>query len=461
MQALNKQIIRVFIAIALLLPMGAVAQKLTSSVNTYSPYSMYGLGELATPGNVAMRSMGGIGVAMYSQSMVNMLNPAGYGNVARQSFLFNFGIDAGHYRNSQTKYTSASTSEVKTAYNSVNFHDIAFQFPLAKGLGVGFSLSPYSNVGYNMYGDDLSQDVAGNLGRVQYQYYGEGDVTQVKFGVGWRPIKRMSVGVAMLYYWGDIMRHYRAAPENVITGSGIYSSTTGIDTYDVSKFKMQAGIQVHPIMQSRHMLTLGATYDLGGDLTPSMTEYVYVDNVLSSVVRKTEDDALPLRLPQQMSAGVYYQSLSIRAGVDYVYQNWGSQNDNYMESDGVIGIPVTYTDTHTVKAGFEIVPKGSDVRHYYNRMAYRVGFSYGDYYQTFAGSNIRQMSLTAGLGLPVRLFGNSSVDVGFEFGMRNPANEKVISHNKTVGLVKQRYYKVAIGLTLFGEDRWFQRHKFN
>ncbi|MBQ5875360.1 MAG: hypothetical protein IIW60_05765, partial [Alistipes sp.] len=156
--------------------MGAVAQTLTSSVNTYSPYSMYGLGELATPGNVAMRSMGGVGVAMYSQAMVNMLNPAGYGNVARQSFIFNFGIDAGHYRNSQMKYNSTSTSQVKTAYNSVNFHDIAFQFPLAKGLGVGFSLSPYSNVGYKMVGDDLSQDVAGNLGHVQYQYYGEGDV---------------------------------------------------------------------------------------------------------------------------------------------------------------------------------------------------------------------------------------------------------------------------------------------
>ena len=94
-------------------------------------------------------------------------------------------------------------------------------------------------------------------------------------------------------------------------------------------------------------------------------------------------------------------------------------------------------------------------------MAYRIGASYGDYYQTFAGSNIRQLSLTAGVGLPVRLFGNSSVDVGFEFGMRNPANEKILMNNKTIGLVKQRYYKVAIGLTLFGEDRWFQRHKFN
>ena len=461
MQALNKIIIRVFIAVALLLPMGAMAQKLTSSVNTYSPYSMYGLGELATPGNVAMRSMGGVGVAMYSQAMVNMLNPAGYGNVARQSFLFNFGIDAGHYRNAQNKYSSEGVSQIKTAYNSVNFHDIAFQFPLAKGLGLGFSLSPYSNVGYTMYGDDLSQDIAGNLGRVQYQYYGDGDVTQIKFGAGWRPIKRMSIGVAMLYYWGDIRRYYRATPENVITGSGIYSTTTGVDSYEVSKVKMQAGIQVHPIMQSRHMLTLGATYDLGGNLDPTVTKYVYVDNFLSSVVRNVEDKSNPMRLPQQMAFGAYYQSLSIRAGVDYIYQNWGSQNGSFMESDGVLGIPVAYTDTQTIKAGFEIVPKGSDVRHYYNRMAYRVGFSYGDYYQTFAGSAINQMSVTAGVGLPIRLFGNSSVDVGFEFGMRNPKDEKVLMNEKTIGLIKQHYYKVSIGLTLFGEDRWFQRHKFN
>ena len=434
-----------------------------SSVNAYSPYTMYGIGELGTHGNAINRMMGGVGVAWRSTQMASMLNPAGYSAMRRKSFILDVSAEGYFLSNRQNKYdtTGAYLRQAKNAKNTVNLREIAVQMPLAKGLGVGFSLSPYSNVGYNMYGDDLSQDVAGNLGRVQYKYYGEGDVTQVKFGVGWRPIKRMSVGVAMLYYWGDIMRHYRATPENVITGSGIYSSTTGIDTYDVSKFKMQAGIQVHPIMQSRHMLTLGATYDLGGDLTPSMVKYVYVDNVLSSVVRNVEDDALPLRLPQQVSAGAYYQSLSIRAGVDYVYQNWGGQNENYMENDGVIGIPVAYTDTHTVKAGFEIVPKGSDVRHYYNRMAYRVGFSFGDYYQTFAGSNIRQMSVTAGIGLPVRLFGNSSVDIGFEFGMRNPANEKLFVNNKTIGLVKQRYYKIAIGLTLFGEDRWFQRHKFN
>ena len=58
----------------LLLPFMAVAQ--TSSVNAYSPYSMYGPGELLTPGSAQMRSMGGVGIGLRSQGQPNVQNPA-------------------------------------------------------------------------------------------------------------------------------------------------------------------------------------------------------------------------------------------------------------------------------------------------------------------------------------------------------------------------------------------------
>ncbi len=458
MQNFSKQIFKAIIAVAMLLPLGATAQGMMSSINTYSPYSMYGLGELATPGNVATRSMGGVGVAMLSTHAINMLNPAGYANMNRKSFIFNFGIDAGHYRNSQNKYSTGSVSEVKTAYNSANIHEIAFQMPLAKNVGFGFSLTPYSNVGYNMYSNDLSSDIIGNVGRVQYRYYGDGDITEVKVGAGWRPFTKLSIGAAARYYWGNITRNYKTIPADIITGSGTYSNTTGIDTYDVSNVKFQFGIQWHAIMNSNRALSFGATYDLGGDLNPDMTQYVYVDNFLTSVVRD-QTDALPLRLPQQVAAGVFYQTSKIRAGVDYVYQNWGSENTDYIEGNGK-GVRVAYTDTHTIKAGFEIRPRPTDVSNYLNRISYRVGLRYGDYYQTFAYTNIKQYAVTAGFGLPLQLFGNSSVDIGFEWGMRDPQNEKINLNGKEVGLVKQNYYKLAIGLSLFGND-WFRRRQFN
>ena len=73
---------------------------------------------------------------------------------------------------------------------------------------------------------------------------------------------------------------------------------------------------------------------------------------------------------------------------------------------------------------------------------------------------MRQMAVTAGFGLPVKLFGRSSVDVGFEFGMRDPVKDKITLNDNIVGLVKNTYYKFSIGVSLFGEDDWFRRYKF-
>ena len=144
----------------------------------------------------------------------------------------------------------------------------------------------------------------------------------------------------------------------------------------------------------------------------------------------------------------------------YVYQNWGSQNSSFIESGGK-GVHVAYTDTHTIKAGFEIVPRASDVTHYLNRVAYRIGARMGDYYQTFGGSRVKQYAVTAGVGLPIRLFGRSSVNVGFEFGMRRPESDNIKVGEEMVGMIKQTYFKASIGLNLFGEDRWFVRYKFD
>ena len=189
-------------------------------------------------------------------------------------------------------------------------------------------------------------------------------------------------------------------------------------------------------------------------------KYVYIDNILTSTVRN-EEETLPLRLPQQIAAGVFYQTMSLRMGVDYVYQNWGDENSSFLESDGSgKGVRVAYHNTNTVRVGIELTPKPIDPRNYLNRVAYRVGFRYGDYYQTFGGSAVRQMAVTAGLGLPVKLFGRSSVDVGFEFGMRNPVKDKITVDDNIVGLVKNRYYKLSLGVSLFGDDDWFRRYKF-
>ena len=63
-------LIKLIVAAVAMVPTAVAAQ--TSSINAFSPYTMYGIGEQNTPGTLPMRSMGGVGVAMRSSGVVNL-----------------------------------------------------------------------------------------------------------------------------------------------------------------------------------------------------------------------------------------------------------------------------------------------------------------------------------------------------------------------------------------------------
>lgn len=449
-------LIRLSVLLAAAIPAAASAQ--TSSINAFSPYTMYGIGELNTPGTLSMRSMGGVGVAMRNRGQVNLLNPAAYSATPQKSFLFSFGVEGQNYHNAQ----SDAGVRKRSAYTSVNFHDVAFQLPLAKRLGLGFSLTPYSSVGYRtkFYRAGSADDpVLGNAGPVQYTYQGEGDVTEVKLGVGWEVFKNFSVGVAAFYYWGNLDRSF-AATISPITGEGNFNASVGSNRYSISNFKGQVGLQWSPILNRKRALTFGATFDIGGDLRPRVTETVYTSDIYSTTV-KDETATLELVLPRQLVAGVYYQTDKWTLGADYAYQNWGSGNKTTLRTGvGSSGgsMTVAYADTHTVKVGAEFTPNRYDVRHFFRRWAYRAGFRYGTYNQTFGGHDIAQCAVTLGVGIPVKFLGSSSIDVGVEYGRRG------FNVAERIGLVRQQYIKFAVGFSLFAGSEngeyWFMRPKY-
>ena len=436
------------------LPVGAFGQ--TSSINAFSPYSMYGVGEINTPGTLQMRSMGGAGVAQRMPSAVNTLNPASYSATMQRSFLFNFDADGAVYKNTQNIGSGSESRKAKTGYGTFNFHEIAIQFPLTRGLGVGLSVNPYSSVGYRMQGYEQNDAVLGDVGRVKYRYEGEGDITEVKIGIGWEIFKDFSIGAAMQYYWGDIDRNYTTSIPNSY-GDGSFSSTVGVENYGVSRIKGQVGLQWDIYRSNRHLLTFGATYDIGGNLLPSVSNKLYINNVFHSTVVDSEQ-RLELRLPQQVTAGFHYRNHKITAAVDYTYQDWGARNaqPEYVAD----GFEVAYTDTHTYKVGVEYVPNLYDVRNYLRRVHYRLGFRTGDYYQAFRGHKIRQYAVTAGFGFPIKFMGMSSIDAGFEYGIRGDRSMLQLD-GKQLGMVRQTYFKFSIGISMFGEDYWFVKRKYN
>jgi len=432
------------VCIAALLPGALRAQE--SSINVFSPYSMYGIGEINTPGSLAVRSMGGAGVAQRSISNVNLLNPAAYSVTLSKSVLFNFGLEGQSYYNSQRQ---PDGSTARTSYNTFNFHDIALQIPIAKRLGLGFSLTPYSSVGYRFYDREILADV----GLAEYDYTGEGDVTEVKLGMGWEIFKNFSIGVAAQYFWGDIDRNFTTT---IIpyTGSGSIPAVVGSSNYSISRVKGQVGLQYTPILNKKRILTVGATYDIGGDLEPRVTEKIVTNSNFESVA-KTDETHLAVVLPHRLTAGLFYETNRFAAALDYTYENWGSRNTGSQMAAG--GFEVAYCNTSTVKCGVEWTPNRNDVRNFLRRWHYRAGFSYGDYHQTFGGKRLPQYAVTLGFGIPVKFGGFSAIDVGFEYGCRGM--DDVIRDN--VGIIKQNYFKFAIGFALFGDDYWFVRPKYD
>ena len=434
----------------------------TSSMNAYSPYTMFGVGELGVMGNAVNRSMGGVGVAWRSSQMVSVLNPAGYSATMQKSFILDVSAEGNFLKNTQSKYDSANNFQrtAKQMMNSVNFRELAVQFPITKGLGFGLSLAPYGSVGYKISSTEQSDDIWGSVGNVLYTYTGDGDLTEVKAGIGWEPFRGFSIGVAAKYYWGHIVHNYAATVSNDYVGSNGYVATYGLDEYSISSFKFQVGMQWSVIANEKRMLTIGATYDYGGPLCPSVIKTIAIDDNTTTIVVQ-DDERGQMRLPHTVNTGIMYQDTKFTAGVDYEWQGWGG-NDGYYQENAYGGLAIKYIDTSTIKAGFEYTPNRFDVRNYMRRVSYRVGGRWGEYYQQYGGKKIDQWAVTAGLGFPLRFMGATSIDIGLEVGGRGTlASVKAPDTGRSVGLIKQNYIKVSLGLSLFGEDYWFVRPKFD
>ena len=72
---------------------------LKAQINTYSPYSYFGLGDVSNYYNAANNSMGGLGVTNTSSMLLNYINPATYSSLNQT--LFEIGVRSSSFVMSQ------------------------------------------------------------------------------------------------------------------------------------------------------------------------------------------------------------------------------------------------------------------------------------------------------------------------------------------------------------------------
>ena len=413
---------------------------------SFSPYSIYGIGNISKEGTAYNKSMGGVGIATRNRRFINILNPASLTARDTLSFMADFGL-----AESNTIYRqNLGGAKLISGNNTFNIHDFVISFPIYKSSAFMVGITPFSDIGYEFSSDVTEGDIIGETGNITYTNYGEGSLYQLFAGGAVTFWRRLSLGAQFIYYFGSLdkvynMYYYDSSFRSVNNGYNLLlRGVTG-------KF----GVQYEYPLGNDLTMTFGATYRLGTGLK-GRTIYYENKNTAEIVDTLVYNEMVNGRDNRLKIAGEIGVGVSIRKGEDwsaefnYLRSDWRNSGMDKYEGYGVEGSSVfSASVSQSFRAGFEFVPNRNDIRYYLRRCAYRVGAYYEQSYYKLDGNTVNSMGLTFGVTLPVfRMY--NGLTLGVDVGQRGSLK---------TNMVRERYVSFVIGFNIF--DIWFQKPRYN
>lgn len=407
----------------------------------YSPYSIYGIGDISQEGTAFNKSMGGVGLATRNRRFINYLNPAAVTARDSLSFMADFGL-----QQSNKVYRQG---DLRSAHNTFNIYNFVMSFPIYRSSAFMVGITPFSDVGYDFSSIETDPNIIGQTGNISYDSYGTGSVYQVFAGAGVTFWKRLSIGAEAIYYFGNIdkvtnMDYSNSSYRSVNSGSDLMvRGTTG-------KF----GLQYEQKLGGDVSMIIGATYRMSTSLKGMALNYRYANqDSVTDTLKYQENDLRKAGLKFADELGV---GISVKGGekwtaeFNYLRSDW--RNSGFDSASGFSVKSDTETFTSTVsqsfRAGFEIVPNRNDIRYYLRKCAYRAGVYYDQSYYKLNGNNVNSMGITLGVTLPVfRLY--NGLTLGVDLGQRSSTRNNMI---------RERYATFVVGFNI--HDIWFQKVQY-
>ncbi len=409
--------------------------------SSYSPYSIFGVGDLTRQGTAYSRSMGGIGIATRNNRHINVVNPAAVAARDTLSFMLDFGVTADGRLYSQ--------GDVKSAKNLFNISDFVFTVPIYRKSAFMAGITPFSSVGYDFSHDITDPKVLATTGNMNYRSYGEGDIYRVFAGAGATFWNRLSVGAQMIYYFGNIDK-----ATTMDFASSSYRDIYSGYILNLNAFGGKFGVQYDQALAPGLFLTVGATYRTSARLKGYVTDYKYATISSKSDTLKYNTDTLSRGRASKI-ASEYGIGVALRRGdkwrleFDYTRSDWSKSNlDNAVGFANKGESTFSTTFSQSFKAGFEIVPNRNDIRYYMRRCSYRVGAYYDRDYYKLNGHTVNSYGLTFGMTLPVFRWYNG-ISIGVDLGQRG---------TKDNNMIRERYAMLVVGFNI--HDIWFQKPKY-
>ena len=428
-----KKIKRIFLLTLSFLMLGQVVlvAQTTDALGTYTPYSLFGIGDIERGGSSLNRGMGGIGVGVRDNRFINFTNPAAITERDTLSFMMDLGLYQKNFYNTDGK--------VKSAYNTFNMNNIVFTAPIYKKSALIVGIVPYSNIGYKFETIELNQKLVADYGEIKYQKYGEGGISKFFLGAAMNLSKNISLGAEFIYYFGALDRY-----NNVLfaSESSLRSIYSGWD-YSIGAISSKLGLQYFGNVSEDVQLTVGATYNLKTNLKGVLTDFTYVgaDTISNNVIEDAK-----IAIPSEFAAGFSLKKKDKwLLGFDYKMQDW--KNSKWSDVSGSSIYTPAVASSYAI--GGEFIPNKYDVRYYLKRVTYRMGLYYDKTYVNVNNGQINAFGLTFGMSLPINRWYNA-INWAVDFGQRGSL--------KNIN-VRERYVQFQVNFSL--HDIWFRKHRYD
>lgn len=410
---------------------------------SYTPYSIFGVGDLATQGTAYNKSMGGVGIAGRSHKFLNPVNPASVTARDSLAFMADFSLlqDNKIFRQ----------GDMRSASNTFNINDLIISFPIWRSSAMMIGIMPYGDTGYG-YGYYFSDpSVIGHTGNITYSASGRGSIYQAFIGGGVTFWRRLSIGAEFIYHFGKIEKSFTETFDNTS-----YNGASNGHNIEITAPAGKFGLQYEQPLGTRSSIILGATYKTTARLSGNVESYRYsTGTAATDTLYHRVGSPSEVKLASEIGAGISYNyGNRFKVEFDYTRSDW--RNTGLDKREGFTGNPMTVGGLSSFgtsvadawRAGVEYIPNPNDIRYYHRRISYRAGLYYRTDYFTVDANRVNAYGITLGATLPVAP-GYNGITIGMDFGQRGSLKDNMI---------RETYFNLSIGFNLF--DIWFQKHQY-
>ena len=426
--------------------LGASAQ--SGEYLSFTPYSIFGVGDLVQQGSPYNRGMGGVGIATRNVRYLNNLNPASVTARDSLSVLMDFSVT-----NNNTIYRqNIDGNRYSSANNNTNIGSIGFSTPVFRNCAVMIGVTPYAAQGYSYLSKETDPTVIARNGNISYYDYGQGSMYKVYLGGGYAITKNLSVGAEADYIFGNYNKYFTE-----VFGTTGYN--TAQDSYEMklNAFTGKFGLQYEQRLGKEWTLGVGATYSLKsnfhGTVAYSHLSVGTVETItVSSKVDTLGNNAGGVQMAPELGIGISLSYLDkFRAEFNYIRSDWTKSGMDAADGFSNSGsrTPFKAGVRESYRAGVEYIPNMYDLRRRWKRYTYRAGAYYNNEYYKVAGNEINSFGITLGATIPVYQWYNG-LTFSVDLGQRGRLEDT---------LIRERYIKVSVGVNL--HDLWFLRYHYN